>query len=218
MRSIRTIEWQALIPVRGGTASKTRLAGPRLQPKTRMRLARAFASDVVVAALATPGVAAVTVVTRHAETAQHFTRLGATIFTEDEGVGLNGAVSAAGDHLRRTHPACGVAALMGDLPGITSEALLEALAQAVGLELGALSDHEGTGTTMLTASPGTSLRPAYGSGSYARHIAAGCMPIAVSADSPLRQDVDTLEDLVAATRTGLGPHTRELLTGIDTRS
>lgn len=203
--------WQVLIPVRGGVASKSRLTGASVSPEDRVRFARAFASDVVEAALATPSVAGVTVVTRDDETARHFAQLGASIFTEDEGVGLNGAVRAASEHLRAHHPGDGIAALMGDLAGVTSEALGAALDAAARLELGVLADHDGTGTTMLTATGRASIHPAYGSGSYARHLAVGHSPLPVSADSPLRQDVDTREDLASLARVGLGPHTRELL-------
>lgn len=199
------------MPVRGGAASKTRLADAALQPVTRAQLARAFASDVVAAALAAPGVAGVTVVTRDPDTARHFAGLGATVFTEDEHAGLNGAVRSAGEHLRQSHPGDGIAALMGDLAGVTSEALETALAQAAQFELGVLADHDGTGTTLLTATSGAVLSPAYGSGSYARHIAAGHTPITVPDDSPLRRDIDTQEDLAVLTRLGLGMHTRELL-------
>lgn len=211
------LKWQILVPVRGGAASKTRLTGAALGTETRVQLARAFASDVAAAVLATSGVARLTIITRDAETAQYFSGRGASIFTETKGAGLNGAVRDASDHLRHTQPGYGIAALMGDLPGLTSEALREALDHAEALERGVLADFDGTGTTLLTATGGASLRPSYGAGSYARHVAAGHRPITVSASSALRRDVDTLQDLAEVTRLGLGMFTRELLAKIELR-
>lgn len=212
------LQWQIIVPVRGGVASKTRLAGDALDPATRVRLARAFASDVVATILATPIVAGLTVVTRDPESAQYFASLGAHIFTETEGAGLNGAVLEASEHVRQQHPGHGIAALMGDLPGLTHEALTEALTTASALELGVLADHAGTGTTMLTATRGASLRPSYGAGSYLRHVEAGHQPIVVGLTSSAQRDVDTLEDLLDLTRIGLGSYTRRLLAEIELRA
>lgn len=208
------IQWHILVPVRGGSASKTRLMGGGFEPETRLRLAQAFASDVVTAALATPDVVGLTVITRDPDTARHFSNLGASIFKEAFGVGLNRAVSAASDHVARLHPGRGIAVLMGDIPGLTSDALAQALTQAAKLERGVLADFADTGTVLLTSTGVSSFAPAYGEGSYARHVAAGHVPIIVPADSPLKRDVDTPGDLATARDLGLGPYTSGLL--IDT--
>lgn len=208
---VRTMNWQAIVPVRGGAASKSRLSGEDLPAPMRTLLARAFASDVVAAALTTPGVAGVTVVTRDPDTAHHFAGLGAVIFAEAEGAGLDGAIRSASEHLRVHHPQHGIVSLMGDLAGATSEALAAVLAQAAGLDLGVLADHDGAGTTILTATGQALPRPAYGSGSFARHVAAGHVPLEAPVDSPLRRDIDTREDLDSVARLGLGAHTREFL-------
>lgn len=215
---VHATNWQVIVPVRGGAASKSRLSSGDLPPPIRVRLARAFASDVVAAALSTPGVAGVTVVTRDPGTAQHFAGLGAAIFAESEGARLDGAIRSASEHVRSRHPGHGIAALMGDLAGVTGEALATALTQAARHELGVLADHGGSGTTMLTATGGALPRPAYGIGSYARHVAAGHVPIEVPVDSPLRQDVDTREDLDTVMRLGLGAHTRDLLESLALRA
>jgi 2-phospho-L-lactate guanylyltransferase len=84
-----------------------------------------------------------------------------------------------------------------------------------------LGDRDGTGTALLTAMPGHAPRPAYGEGSFARHIEAGHVPLAVPAHhSPLWHDIDTPADLMRALEGvaddvhGIGPRTREALARI----
>jgi 2-phospho-L-lactate guanylyltransferase len=65
-------------------------------------------------------------------------------------------------------------------------------------------DQPGTGTTLLTARPGTDLDPRFGEGSAARHRA---IAAELAAGAGLRHDVDNAEDLAAAAEVGLGPRT-----------
>jgi 2-phospho-L-lactate guanylyltransferase len=68
----------------------------------------------------------------------------------------------------------------------------------------------GTGTTFLLAAPGTDLDPRFGGASAQRHAASGARPLLGDWPS-LRRDVDTSDDLRAATELGLGAHTRAVL-------
>jgi 2-phospho-L-lactate guanylyltransferase len=69
-------------------------------------------------------------------------------------------------------------------------------------------DAPGTGTTLLTALPGTPLRPAFGTGSAGRHAGAA---VRLDAAAGLRHDVDTAEDLATAAGLGAGPATAAFL-------
>lgn len=154
-------------------------------------------------------------VTRDTDTARHFSELGARIFAEPEGAGLNGAIRAAANWVSESFPNDNLVVVMGDLAGVTSETLTAALSAAEQVDRGVIADQEGTGTTVLTAKSGVSLQPAYGSGSFTRHVAAGHSPIPTPAESPLRRDVDTGDDLATLARLGPGEHTRALLARID---
>lgn len=130
----------------------------------------------------------------------------------DTGGGLNAAVRRGADHLRRTgDTARATAVLQADLPALRPEELDAALDRAAGLFVeGAravfVADHAGTGTTLLVTAPGRALRPRFGAGSAAAHVAAGA--VALDGDWPgLRGDVDTTADLARARALGTGPET-----------
>jgi 2-phospho-L-lactate guanylyltransferase len=76
-------------------------------------------------------------------------------------------------------------------------------------------DRHGTGTNALLLSPPDVMVPAFGDGSFGRHVAlaraAGVEPRVVEVPS-LGLDIDTPEDLAALRRSpGIGPRTRALL-------
>lgn len=124
------------------------------------------------------------------------------------GIGLDAAVeegiAAAGEGP--------VAVLLGDLPALRTADLAAALAAAEAHPLARVPDHEGSGTTLITALRGGEHRPAFGDGSNARHAAAGYAELALPATSTLRRDVDRAADLAALAEEGLlGPETRSAL-------
>ncbi|MGA1835290.1 2-phospho-L-lactate guanylyltransferase [Herbiconiux sp. 11R-BC] len=100
-----------------------------------------------------------------------------------------------------------VAALLGDLPCLTTADVDAALEAAAAHPLAVVPDAEGTGTTLITALPGVPLVPRFGAGSAARHTAAGHAPLELPPTSTLRLDVDTAADLARAEARGLGPAT-----------
>ena len=203
--------WWIIVPLRGGVLAKSRLTEVLPHGEDRAALADALAADVVAAALAVPAVFGVTVVTAHPTSCRPLAELGAVVVTEPAGAGLDGAVSHAARTVSQARPDDSIAVLMGDLPGATAPTLAAALRAAEPLNRGVLADRDGTGTVLLTAAPGLVPRPAYGVGSYARHLAAGHLPLPLPGGSALQDDLDTLEDLRAAEDRGVGPRTAAAL-------
>ena len=77
-----------------------------------------------------------------------------------------------------------------------------------------MADAAGTGTVLLTASPGLDLAPSFGPDSQRAHLASGAVDLtSLLGDqvAGLRRDVDTVDDLAAASLLGVGPATGALL-------
>ncbi|WP_306362563.1 2-phospho-L-lactate guanylyltransferase [Nocardia sp. CC227C] len=125
--------------------------------------------------------------------------------------GLNAALSAAADAVRRRHGPVELLALQADLPALRPAELSGMLTAAPGNQRAVVADHTGTGTVALLVRDGsTPLAPLFGADSARRHIAAGA--VALLGDWPgLRQDVDTADDLGRAMALGVGVNTRALL-------
>lgn len=197
-----TLRWTLLVPLRMLPAAKSRLAAT-LHEDEHGVLVRAIRTDTLHAAGAAAPVARVVVVTDgdgvHPD---------ADVVVVQSAPGLNGALRDGAAHAASHWPADGIAALVGDLPALRPEELAAALAAAAGHARSFVPDADGTGTTMLAARPGTALDPRFGPGSAARHRATAA---ALTAGPGLRHDVDTVEDLHAARRHGVGPATRAAL-------
>jgi 2-phospho-L-lactate guanylyltransferase len=125
--------------------------------------------------------------------------------------GLNAALAFGADRLRERNRRGVVGALQADLPALRATELAEAVGRAAGRRA-FCADQPGTGTTLLLAAAGGPLAPRFGAGSAAAHAASGAVEVGAELDS-LRCDVDTPEDLAAATRIGLGPWTAPLAEG-----
>ena len=201
--------WVLVVPVKEGQAAKSRLAG--FAGDLRPDLARAMAADCVAAALAAPLVVAVVAVTDDAQAAARLRDIGATVVPDEPRAGLNPALEYGAQVAMAAAPGCGVGALSADLPALRTAELSAALIAAAPGRRGFVADAAGTGTTLLLAAPGAALGPAFGSGSAAAHRASGAVEIELPQLSSLRRDVDTVADLRAAQRIGLGPRTTEVL-------
>lgn len=118
---------------------------------------------------------------------------------------------AAGTESREGLRSGPVAVLLGDLPALRPDDLDEALAAASAFPRAVVVDAEGTGTTLLTASAGVLLDPAFGAGSAAEHLRRGHVALDVPGQSGLRQDVDRLGDLAAVAALGTGRATSQVL-------
>jgi 2-phospho-L-lactate guanylyltransferase len=187
--------------------AKSRLAS--YGDSRRQALALAFAADVVLAALE---VAQVLVVTDDERAGPVLAALGAWVVADDPDAGLNPALIHGAELLRSHDPDMGVATLSADLPALRSDDLSAALELVPPGGRGFVADVAGTGTTLLAASVGAILLPAYGPGSRAGHLASGAVELAAAPG--LRRDVDTPEDLEAAALLGLGPHTAVAVQGL----
>lgn len=206
--------WSVVIPVKRLPEAKSRLA-PVLGA-LRPELALAFASDTVAAAVASPAVASVFVVTGDAAIASCLSALGARILPDDAGGGLNGAFEDGARRALALKPRHRIAALTSDLPSLLTADLTDALDHA---DLGRafVPDAPGSGTTLLLADVDGVLAPRFGPDSRFAHEASGAALIASAAKS-LRRDVDTAEDLDAAIVMGVGAHTAAALTRWRSRS
>jgi 2-phospho-L-lactate guanylyltransferase len=202
--------WSVVVPAKRLPLAKTRLRplpegldGPPQAAHDRLVLA--LLADTVAAALASPAVVGVLVVTDDPAAAAEVTGLGARPLPDEPDRGLNPAL----EHGARATGSAAVAALSSDLPALRPEELTAALAAAEAAPRCFVADAQGTGTTLLTAA-GTDLSPAFGAGSAQRHAAGGA--IRLTGGWPgLARDVDTPGDLRAALALGVGPHTAALL-------
>ncbi|MCG2623420.1 2-phospho-L-lactate guanylyltransferase [Arthrobacter sp. I2-34] len=204
--------WTVVIPFKGGPGAKSRLgtgtpgtAGFR--PDVRQALALAFLADTVAAAQAVPAVGRIVI----ASSDQAVLTVPDIVLVADPGRGLNAAVTAGVEWAREQQDGGPVAVLAGDLPSLTSGDLAAALDLAAGHRLALVPDRHGTGTTLITAAPGTELVPRFGPGSCEAHRRDGHFLLPVSAASTLRADVDTPADLDRALRRGTGPRTRAIV-------
>ena len=192
-----------LLPVKPPARGKSRLVG--IESHERADLARSFALDTAESCLAAARVGAVLVITDDSFFAADVARLGAAVIPDGVSGDLNETLVQGAREARRRWPELRPAALCGDLPALRSADLDAALATASGFGAAYVEDAAGGGTTLYTA-PHDRFRPAFGPGSAAAHRDGGAHPLEGDLHS-LRHDVDTLEDLEAVRRLGLGPRT-----------
>jgi 2-phospho-L-lactate/phosphoenolpyruvate guanylyltransferase len=201
--------WSVVVPAKRLAAAKTRLT-----PLTSAlagehdELVLALLADTVAAAVASPAVRLVLVVTDEPRAVDVVSALGARTVGDEPDSGLNAALTHGA---RRARTATGgpVAALSSDLPALRPAELTAALDAAAGHRRGFVVDAAGTGTTLLAVTAGD-LDPHFGPGSAAAHSTTGAVPL--DGNWPgLRQDVDTPPDLHAAARIGVGPRTAGFL-------
>lgn len=210
--------WVLVVPVKDARRGKTRLADV-LEPAARAALVRAMALDTVEGVLGAERVARVVVVTADPEVATTAAALPRVrvlpepaASVDDRGWhALNRAVAAGVAAARAEAPAAPVGVLLGDLPGLDPDELDAALAAAEAHPLAVLPDAEATGTTLLTATHGTTLHPRFGGGSAAAHAGAGHVVLDLPDASTLRYDVDVPADLDELVARGVGGRTGALL-------
>lgn len=210
---MRKRDWAVVVPVKPLAGAKSRLRAAPLRVR-HVALVLAMAQDTVAASAACPVVSEVLVVTDDPYARRAISALGAQIVPDDPAAGLNAAVAYGAAHAAPEHA---VAVLAADLPALRPAELAAALRAAALTETtpdaggrGFVADAAGSGTTLLAALPGAGLDPRFGAGSAGAHEASGARRL--DGDWPsLRRDVDTLADLVAAARLGLGPRTAALV-------
>ena len=196
--------WAVVVPVKRLEVAKTRLA---LSPELRRELAMAMATDTVAACLRAVAVAEVVVVTDDELVGPTMRALGAHVVPDQPDAGLNPALAHGVAVARARHAGAGVALLSSDLPALTPHALSDLLERAGMAPAGCVADAAGTGTTVLTVGPQSSVDPSFGAGSWRRHVGAGASDLTALADPRLRRDVDTTGDLAEAMTLGCGAAT-----------
>jgi 2-phospho-L-lactate/phosphoenolpyruvate guanylyltransferase len=201
-----------LVPVKPAARAKSRLAP--LGDLARRSLVAAFAADTVVAALRSPRVGAVLVVTDDHLLADDLSRLGAHVVPDGVAGDLNESLVQAAAEARRRWPRLAPAAICADLPALDPAELTEALLVASEHPAAFVADASGEGTTMVAAASPDDFTPCFGPGSRAAHAAHGAREI-VEVDVPtLRRDVDTPSDLAEALTLGVGDRTATVTAGI----
>jgi 2-phospho-L-lactate guanylyltransferase len=208
MSDLQVASWVLVIPVKRTAIAKSRLAAA--YPQHRPELARAFAVDTTAAALESPLVRAVLVVTDDPVVAADVTAAGAHVVPDLPAVGLNEALEHGAAIAAAQYRGFGVAALSADLPALRPAELSAALAASTA-DRSFVIDLPGTGTTMLAAGPGIPLDPRFGVGSALAHQASGAHPIELTSIDSVRRDVDTAADLAHAVQLGVGPRTADVM-------
>jgi 2-phospho-L-lactate/phosphoenolpyruvate guanylyltransferase len=223
------VSWTVILPVKRLQLAKSRLRGA-LDGVDHEALVLAMAMDTVSAALASPVVGRVVVVTTDPVAGEAALALGADLIPDIPDAGLNPALAYAATMVRPKGAAAslpGVAALAADLPALRSDDLTAALRRAEEVAWGVRSagvplsptepvrsfvaDAAGTGTVLLAAPPGARLEPCFGSASAAAHTASGAVELTGPWPS-LRRDVDTATDLAEAVVLGLRHRTGAVAT------
>ncbi|MBO1901426.1 2-phospho-L-lactate guanylyltransferase [Leucobacter weissii] len=205
-------KWSAIVPFRGTAGSKSRLIvpGSARPSENALRLASAFAADLIEALAAARRVGSVLIVSA---------RGGAGFASDgfdcewilDSGKNLNTAAEAGIAAARAHHPDRGAVVLPADLPLVRGSDIDEMLDTADDHSSAYVSDRGGTGTSALTLRPDFQGRPRFGADSAAAHRRNGFAPLPVDPAHPVRWDIDTYDDLVAARPFGFGPRTEEVL-------
>lgn len=215
MRLHTSQQWVVVMPVKEGTAAKSRLSG--LAAVHRTDLALAFALDAAAAARRSGGVVAVLAVTDDTVAAARLRQLGCSTVADDPRNGLNPAVQHGVDVARQRWPGCWVAVLPGDLPALRPDDLAAALAAAALHPRAFVPDAAGWGTNLLTVAPGVPVDARFEGASCAAHAATGAVRLNLPSTG-LRHDVDDHADLRRAQVLGLGPETTQALSRIDASS
>ncbi|MDR6977566.1 2-phospho-L-lactate guanylyltransferase [Streptomyces sp. 3330] len=200
------MQWTLVIPLKPLALAKSRLADTATDG-LRPGLALAFAEDTVAAALASPAVRDVAVVTDDALAGRVLAALGARIVADEPRGGLNAALAHGAAAVRAVRPDAPLAALNADLPALRPSELARVLDAAGEFPRSFLPDAAAIGTTLLAVGAGRELLPAFGTDSRARHRASGAVELRPEGVDSVRQDVDTGEDLRAALSLGVGPRT-----------
>lgn len=194
-----------LLPVKPPAVAKSRLFG--LGDQLRRELVVAFAADTATAALESSAVTTVLAITDDFAVAQELRNLGAHVIPDGTSNDLNGSLDQAAAEAERRWPELWIAALCADLPSLRSDELTRALAAAPVDVASFVADSDGVGTTMLVAPSREQFIPRFGSGSRMAHLESGAVEIELADTATVRHDVDTPDDLAAASRMGLGART-----------
>ncbi len=187
----------AVVPMKPLADAKRRLA-TILPDAVRRELVATMLGEVLYHLRACPAVATRLVVTADPVLATLAERHGAQVLTEPRATGLNEAARAAASRLHME----GVETMLflpGDVPLTSPQEIQRLIEAAKGRRMIAVPAHDGDGTNALLLSPPQALDPAFGPGSFERHIesgqAAGLDPVMLRLAGAAR-DIDRVEDVM----------------------
>jgi len=199
-------QWRLIVPVKCQSSAKSRLHPPA--GVARAELAHAIALDTITAALASVPPAHLVVVTSDEHTAT-FVRDRRAVVIPDQGGGLNAAIRLGIEHVERVLGPGPAAVLLGDIPALLPQDLINALSVCARHPRALVPDASGTGTVLLSALSPRDLHPRFGSDSAREHSRDG---VRLDLDLPsLRTDVDDDRALRQAIAIGVGRHTAMVL-------
>lgn len=191
----------AVLPVKRFAAAKQRLAAG-LDGERRAELVAAMLDDVLEAIAEARSVERTIVVTSEPRAAELATAAGAEVIADPDQGGHSGAALAGLARAREAGAGC-VVLLPGDCPLLDPRELERLLTGLPEHYVAIVPDRHGTGTNALALTPPDAIRPAFGEGSCARHVAAAReagIPFGVEELPSLGLDLDTPADVVALTR------------------
>ena len=189
----------AVIPVGAVDGAKSRL-GSVLDAEERHDLVIRLAERTIRAVVSTPGVAETLVITPDDDVRNLALAAGARPIRQ-RSRGLNAGLREARDEAMAAD-ATAVLIVPIDLPRISPEAVrtvLDTLRADAGPLVAIVTDRHGRGTNVLLLLPPDVIDVHFGGDSRAAHVAAAVAAGArvVELDGPLRQDLDTPDDLLA---------------------
>lgn len=189
----------AILPVKRFAEAKSRLG---IDGERRTALAAAMLEDVLEAIGESRSIVRTIVVTGEPRAGELAIAAGAEVVPDPPEPGHPEAALAGIAHAEGHGAGC-VVLLPGDCPLLDPRELDRLLTGMPESYVAVVPDRHGTGTNALALAPPGAIRPAFGEGSCARHVAAArdaCIPFSVEQLPSLGLDLDTPADVVALTR------------------
>jgi 2-phospho-L-lactate guanylyltransferase len=191
----------AILPVKRFAEAKQRLA-TGIDDARRVELVAAMFSDVLDAIAEARTIDRTIVVSGDPVAQEIAAAAGAEVVPDPADEGHVEAVLAGIARAEAEHATC-VVLLPGDCPLLDPRELDRLLTGVPDSYVAVVPDRHGTGTNALVLAPPSAIRPAFGEGSRARHVAAAReagIPFGVEELASLALDLDTPADIVALTR------------------
>lgn len=191
----------AVLPVKRFAEAKRRL-GAGIDDERREVLVEAMLGDVLEAIGEARAIERTIVVSDEPRAVEAAAAIGAELVADPGEGGHSGAALAGIGRAVELGAEC-VVLLPGDCPLLEPRQLDRLLTGVPSRYVAVVPDRHGTGTNALVLAPPDAIRPAFGEGSRARHVAAAReaeVPYTVEDLPSLALDLDTPADLVALTR------------------
>lgn len=188
----------AVVPVKAFAQAKRRLA-PVMAPDERAALARAMLHDVLAALAGSDDLAGILVITSDPAAAELVRDYGAVVRPDGLDQGTNAAV-CQGLRVLQRHRQKGAMIVPGDVPFITRAEIGEVVDAMTARPLVLVPATRDGGTNLLAGALPLPIAPAFGTGSFSRHLAAarscGIDPAVIRLQG-LGRDIDVAGDLAS---------------------